>query len=563
MRLWTVDGDDDTPDAAISAAVAAGLTIFDTARVYDGPGGVAGGNEHHVARLLSRAGAARTARIVTKGGMRREGSAWVADGRARTIISDCEESLRALDGIPIDLYLLHAPDPTRPLRTALRALRRLLDEGLVGRVGLANVNVDQLDEAIATVPVTAVEISVSPFDDRCLRDGTVAWCGDRGITAIAHSPLGGPRRYRALRRNQTLLHVGMRHAVTAEEVALAWVLDLGAHVVAIPGARRPATVRSAATAARLRLGAEDRETLRSAFGRPRAVHVARPNAPPHGDVVLVMGIPGAGKSRVADGFAQQGYARLNRDLRGGSLRQLCAALDGMLMRGTRKVVLDNTWLTRATRSYVIDVARRHGAGVRCIWVDVALADAQRNVVERILARRHTLPAPEEVRQFNGREGMVSPTAQMRALRELERPSPAEGFDEVEHRSFVRASSERDGLSAVFIAATALGQPNFEQALVTNGPREPHLVFDWRPDGGTGPLMRAVDRVRTLVPGSASGSLCPHPAGPPVCWCRPPLLGLILHFARREAVETARSVLIGATTTHRSMAETLACSYVAV
>ena len=193
MRLGT-SAHDDTACAAVDAAVDAGMTIFDTARTYDGPGDFVGGNEQMLARLLRRRGADGATRVITKGGMRREGSAWIPDGRARTILSDCEASLRALDGIPIDLYLLHAPDPSRPLRTSLRALARLVDEGLVQRVGLANVNRDQLEEAAATIPVTAVEVALSPFDDSRLRDGMVSWCAEKRITVIAHSPLGGPRR---------------------------------------------------------------------------------------------------------------------------------------------------------------------------------------------------------------------------------------------------------------------------------------------------------------------------------------------------------------------------------
>ena len=72
--------------------------------------------------------------------MTRAGGGWVPDGRAKAIRADCEASLAALDGLPVDLYLLHAPDPRTPWRTSLRALARLAEEGLVRRVGVANVS---------------------------------------------------------------------------------------------------------------------------------------------------------------------------------------------------------------------------------------------------------------------------------------------------------------------------------------------------------------------------------------------------------------------------------------
>ena len=75
-----------------------------------------------------------------------------------------------------------------------------------------------------------------------------------------------------------------------------------------------------------------------------------------------MGVPGAGKSRHAEDYVARGYVRLNRDERGGSLRQLSQALDDALSSGVRRIVLDNTYLTRAARSHVIETAARNRAG---------------------------------------------------------------------------------------------------------------------------------------------------------------------------------------------------------
>ena len=94
--------------------------------------------------------------------MARPGGAWRPDGRAKAIAADCEASLAALDGRPIDLYLLHAPDPRTPWRRSVRALARLVDQRLVQRVGLANVNRTQLDEALELAPIAAVQVALSP-----------------------------------------------------------------------------------------------------------------------------------------------------------------------------------------------------------------------------------------------------------------------------------------------------------------------------------------------------------------------------------------------------------------
>src|SRR5437870_9217829 len=167
MRLSTDESrDEELAVETIAAAAAAGVTVFDTARAYGRGEAELGHNERLLARALRRCGADAGARIVTKGGMKRTGGAWVPDGRAKAILADCEASLADLDGLAIDLYLIHAPDPRTPWRTSVRALARLVEEGVVTRVGLSNVNRGQLDEALELTSVTAVQVALSPYDDR-------------------------------------------------------------------------------------------------------------------------------------------------------------------------------------------------------------------------------------------------------------------------------------------------------------------------------------------------------------------------------------------------------------
>jgi aryl-alcohol dehydrogenase-like predicted oxidoreductase len=129
MRMSTDEQrDEELALETIAAAVGAGITVFDTAHSYGRDASELGHNETLVARALRRCGASASARVVTKGGMARVDGGWIPDGRARAIRADCEASLAALDGLPIDLYLIHAPDPRTPWRTSLRALARLVDE---------------------------------------------------------------------------------------------------------------------------------------------------------------------------------------------------------------------------------------------------------------------------------------------------------------------------------------------------------------------------------------------------------------------------------------------------
>jgi len=520
-----------------------------------------------LAETLSHSGAAAHARIVTKGGMTRPAGAWIADGRAKAIFADCEASLAALGGLPIDLYLIHAPDPRTPWRTSVRALARLLDQRLVERIGLSNVNRRQLDEAIELAPISAVEVALSVDDDRALRGGIVERCAELGIAVIGHSPLGGPRRAGTLaKRLPALADAAGELGATPAEVALAWLLDLGPNVVPIPGARRPETARSAARAATLANDPEAEAVLRRTLGGTRRSLRFEPprHATKGGDVVLVMGIPGAGKSLVASDYAARGYVRLNRDERGGALRELADALEAELASGARNVVLDNTYLTRAARSHVIETASRHRVRTRCVWPDTPLAQAQVNLVERLLDTFGGLPSPDELRALVRRHpGLLAPTSHMRTVRELEPPSVDEGFADVEVIVFVRRSAPDHARPGVFIAAAALDRPGWEHALAHGDPTAPHLLFHWSPGDTPAALEPSRLRLEAAMTGRVDVAMCPHPAGPPVCWCRPPLPGLPLAFARARHVDPARSVLIGTGPAHRNLAAALGARYVAV
>jgi aryl-alcohol dehydrogenase-like predicted oxidoreductase/predicted kinase len=564
MRMSTGESrDEQLALETIAAAAEAGVTVFDTAHAYGRDESELGHNEGLLARALRECGAEARARMVTKGGMTRPGGGWVPDGRAKAIFRDCDASIDALDGVPIDLYLIHAPDPRTPWRTTVRALARLVDQGMVERVGLSNVNRLQLDEALELAPIAAVQVPLSVFDARALRGGVLERCTELGIAVIAHSPLGGPRRAKSVSRQSALADAAAAHGATPAEVALAWLLDLSPAVVAIPGARRPETARSAAAAAGLALGDEERSALASAFGRPRQARVERARRPDDAEVVLVMGIPGAGKTRLAEDYVERGYVRLNRDERGGSLRELAAAVEDEASSGARRIVLDSTYLTRAARSYVLDAAGRQGLPARCIWLDTPLAQAQVNMVERLLDRLGALPAPEELRDLARRgDGLLAPTSQMRAVRELEPPSTDEGWTAVERVPFVRAHPAHAKGVGVFVAAGALEQPRWKQALVEADPSAPHLVFDWRPAAEADVLAAAAAALAAEVSGHVEHAVCPHPAGPPSCWCRPPLPGLPLAFARAHGVDPSHSILVGAAPAHRTLAATLGARYAA-
>ena len=414
-------------------------------------------------------------------------------------------------------------------------------------------------------PISAVQVALSVVDDAAVRGGLVARCGELGITLIAHSPLGGPRRAASLARREALARVAARHSAEPAEVALAWLLTLSPTVVAIPGARRPETARGAARAAALTLTDADQQVLRPApRARPAEADRAADSQPGGRGRGVVMGIPGAGKTRLTRDYVIRGYERLNRDERGGSLREIANMLDERLAAGARRIILDNTYLTRAARSHVIETATRHNAPVRCVWLNTPLAQAQVNLVQRLVALHGSLPTPEELRAMaRNTEGVMAPTSQMRTLRELEPPALDEGFAAIEEVPFERANADQPGRAGVLVAAPALDHPGWEAAVSQADPTAPHLLFDWRPDGTPADLDDATARLAGSVSGQVSRGVCPHGGGPPRCWCRPPLPGLAVAFAATHDLDLARSAVIGSGPAHRTLANALGARHIGV
>jgi aryl-alcohol dehydrogenase-like predicted oxidoreductase/histidinol phosphatase-like enzyme len=589
MRLSTApDRDDARAIAVIHAALDAGVTLLDTADSYCRSDDETGHNERLIGRALGTwPGDRATIEIATKGGFRRPGGRWVAEGRAKHLRAACEASRVALGVDAIDLYQLHAVDPRTPLETSVRALAALRNEGRIRRIGLCNVTVGQIVAARRIAEIDTVQVSLSVCDDETLRNGVAEYCRDEGIRLIAYRPLGGDRAPRLL-RNEALAAVASRHGATPHEIALAWLMDLPADIVPVPGATRVETARSIGRSLRIRFDDRDRGVLDGGFAGgllrvPRAAR--RPAGDPGGDVVLVMGMPGAGKSGVAHELEALGYERLNRDTRGGSLSDLVVALDAGLTAGRNRWVLDNTYPSRKSRNEVIECAWKHGVNVRCVHLTTGTADAQINAVTRLIELHGRLPTPDELPQRGKTDPRYfGPDAQFRYERSVEPPVIEEGFTAIEERPFVRRPASSGDTRALVLEYDGVlcdtvgpGDPALRAAEVVLADgraatlRRLHargwrlFAQAWRPQVSRGELSRnEVDasfaRVRELLGVAIALACCPHDAGPPICWCRKPLPGLILEFAIPRRISFGTSMYVGRTAADRTLAQRLGIAY---
>jgi aryl-alcohol dehydrogenase-like predicted oxidoreductase len=589
MRLSTAADRDETRGiAVIHAALDAGVTLLDTADAYAHDDQDVGHNERLIARALaSWSGDRGRVLIATKGGLTRASGAWVPDGRAKHLAAACEASCRALGRPSLPLYQLHVVDPRTPLATSVRALDRLRRAGLVERIGLSNVTVGQLDQARRLTAIDVVQVEVSALHDGNLLSGVVEYCVAHGIQVLAHRPLGGPERRRRLNNDPDLREVAQRHGATAAEIALAWLADLSPSIVPLPGPTRLDTVASIAKAAMIVLTDADRELLdRRSPAVPALRRLAGRSPAPcpaqrTGEVVMVMGLPAAGKSTVARSLVAEGYARLNRDEGGGPLRTLVSALESLVATGTTRIVLDNTYVSRQARRPVIEAAAALGLPVRVIWLTTSIEDAQVNFVLRMLARHGRLLDGDELRRTAKRDASVfGPLVQFRYQRSLEPPQRSEGFTHVEERPFVREPPAGQHERAVIVWLDGLVWSSRSGFRTPRGPDDVRLVdahatvlrrshaegarlvgLSWLPEIEDGVLGRAAADAAIVELQSQLGvpidvGYCPHRAGPPECWCRKPLPGLGVAMLQRHHLDPRACVYVGASSPDATYARRL-------
>ncbi|MEV5104864.1 aldo/keto reductase [Streptomyces massasporeus] len=282
---------------AVHRALDLGASLLDTADMY-GPFT----NELLLGRVLKERRS--DAFVSTKVGLLVGDQHIVANGRPGYVKRACDASLRRLQTDVIDLYQLHRADPEVPVEETWGAMAELVQAGKVRALGLCAVGaragrrsgarlhdgtIRQLERVQQVFPVSAVQAELSVWSPEAL-ETLLPWCRTRGVGFLAAMPLGNgfltgrlrpgagfeaddPRarhpRFTAemMAANQPfvagLRRVARRHGtdVTPGQVALAWVLAQGPHVVPVPGTKQERWVTENTAATAVRLTADDLQEI--------------------------------------------------------------------------------------------------------------------------------------------------------------------------------------------------------------------------------------------------------------------------------------------------------------
>lgn len=248
-----------------------GINLINTADCYAPSAETFGHNEELVGKVVGLYGRERIF-VVTKNGITRNGEHWGRDNSPAYLRKAAEHSVAKLGFAP-DAILLHRRNREQPLEAAVETLLDVRAAGLTSHIGLSNVHLAELELAwkVSDGQIAMVENERSP---RYRQDADVlGFCNSHGIAYLAWSPLGGGNEAAKLGDHfPAFAEVAASHGVSAQQVALAWLLAQGPAMLPIPAFRRVSTAEDSAAASALHLSHAEVEFLNSSPAGPGSVY---------------------------------------------------------------------------------------------------------------------------------------------------------------------------------------------------------------------------------------------------------------------------------------------------
>ena len=259
LGTWGIGGEmgpDSSRDEAGIRALRLGLDLemkfIDTAEMYG-----AGHSEEVVARALE----GRRDRVFVASKVSPRHFAY------NDVLDAAKRSLKRLGLKQMDLYQLHWPSSKIPIAETMRAMEKLVSDGLTRYIGVSNFSVEQMKEAQQSLSHEKIVSNQVEFSlvDRSVEARILPYCQKEGLTLIAYSPLGQGKIPRGRGSSFKVLdEIAAKLDKSRNQVALGWVLQHDS-VVAIPKAADPEHVKENAEVADWKIDSEDYQRLAKAF----------------------------------------------------------------------------------------------------------------------------------------------------------------------------------------------------------------------------------------------------------------------------------------------------------
>lgn len=303
-------------------------------------------------------------------------------------------------------------------------------------------------------------------------------------------------------------------------------------------------------------------------------------------LVLMCGLPAAGKSTIVTEYVSDGYSKLSRDEVGGALNSglMKTHLDNWMRMGKEKIILDNTYTTVESRKMVIEAGKSNGYKVTGIYLNTSAEDSMYNAVTRMINRHGKLFMNSDDYSASKDPNMFPIAAIYKSKKTFEKPTTSEGFDDIKEIKFKRKSNGYSNKAVIFdydgtLRETISGNiypadpsdiriiPGRSE-MIAKLKREGYIILGVSNQSGVSKGFlthemadKCFKKTNELLGHDIDYRFCLHSVPPITCYCRKPGPGFGVEFIEKYKLDPSQCIMVGDLKTDETFAKRCGFKYV--
>lgn len=302
------------------------------------------------------------------------------------------------------------------------------------------------------------------------------------------------------------------------------------------------------------------------------------------ELIIMCGLNASGKSTTVEEYKAKGFTVMSLDADGGTTNGQNLRLEELLKRGEEKILIDNTNIYVAARSILVKLGQIYKYKVICVHIDTPFEDAQFNAASRMIKRMGRLLSSKEDYKNCKDPNMFPPAALYAARKNFEKPTKAEGFDEIVTVKFKRKPNgytnkavivDYDGTirktksgniypTDVTDIEILPGRKEVLQKYIDQG----YIILGASNQSGVGKGLLTLemaqacfDMTNKLLGLKIDVMFCTHTVPPVVCYCRKPAPGMGVGFIEKYKLDPSQCIMVGDMTSDKTFASRCGFKYV--
>lgn len=287
-------------------------------------------------------------------------------------------------------------------------------------------------------------------------------------------------------------------------------------------------------------------------------------------IIVMVALPAAGKSTVVNDYVSQGFAKLSRDEIGGGLEadgKVNTKLKDWIRMGKNQIIMDSTYMTKDVRKHVIDIAKNNGYKTTCLYLSTSIEDSQFNSVSRMVNRHGKLFQTKEDYDKAKDPNMFPVAALYKANKIIEKPTAAEGFDEIKVVPFKRKMNGYTNKAILFdydgtLRETKSGEPYptdpgdidilpGRTEKIKELQKEGYIILGVSNQSGVAKGVftyeeadKCFKKTNELLGIDIDYRFCSHKVPPITCYCRKPGVGFGVEFIEKYKLDPSQCIMVG-------------------